>query len=127
VPLHPPACRQRCRSADKVLGKDPETGLDVALKTGRFGSYLQLGETGKDKEEKPKRAGIPKGWALEDITSKSRSSCSRCRARSARARGRRADPGRHRPLRPYVQHGKTYANLEPARTCSPSASIAPSR
>ena len=30
--------------ADKVLGKDPGTGLDVAIKTGRFGTYLQLGE-----------------------------------------------------------------------------------
>src|SRR4029078_10699893 len=54
-------------SGDKVLGKDPETGLDVAVKTGRFGIYLQLGETPKDKSEKPKRAGIPKGWAVEDI------------------------------------------------------------
>src|SRR6476620_2218262 len=43
-------------SADKVLGKDPDTGLDVAIKTGRFGTYLQLGETPKDKSEKPKRA-----------------------------------------------------------------------
>src|SRR5262245_20688047 len=41
-------------SADKVLGKDPDTGLDVAIKTGRFGTYLQLGETPKDKSEKPK-------------------------------------------------------------------------
>src|SRR6187431_179524 len=46
-------------SADKVLGKDPETGLDVAIKTGRFGTYLQLGEGSK--EEKPKRASLPKG------------------------------------------------------------------
>src|SRR5881394_4239370 len=53
-------------SADKVLGKDPETGLDVAIKTGRFGTYLQRGEGSK--EEKPKRAGIPKGWVVEDIT-----------------------------------------------------------
>src|SRR5206468_4267965 len=33
---------------DKVLGKDPETGLDVAIKSGRFGTYLQLGEASKD-------------------------------------------------------------------------------
>ena len=37
------------------LGKDPETGLEVERKTGRFGPYIQLGE-GKE----AKRASIPK-------------------------------------------------------------------
>ena len=45
----------------KLLGHDPETGLPVTLRTGRFGAYLQLGEQGKDKEDKPKRSSIPKG------------------------------------------------------------------
>jgi len=46
----------------KVLGYDPETGLAVTVKTGRFGTYLQLGEA-KDYEEgeKPRRSSIPKG------------------------------------------------------------------
>jgi DNA topoisomerase-1 len=39
---------------DTVLGTDPETGLSVCLKSGRFGPYIQLGEG-----EKPKRASIP--------------------------------------------------------------------
>src|SRR5690606_38973529 len=43
----------------KLLGYDPETGLPVTLRTGRFGPYLQLGEGSK--EEKPKRSSIPKG------------------------------------------------------------------
>ncbi len=43
----------------KLLGEDPETGLPVTLRTGRFGPYLQLGEGSED--EKPKRASIPKG------------------------------------------------------------------
>jgi DNA topoisomerase-1 len=56
------------QSADEaVLGNDPETGLAVERKTGRFGPYLQLGE-GKE----AKRASIPKDvgeldleWALK--------------------------------------------------------------
>ena len=40
----------------RVLGKDPVTGLDVTLRDGRFGTYVQLGEG-----EKPKRQTIPKG------------------------------------------------------------------
>ena len=52
---------------DVVLGNDPETGLPVERKTGRFGPYVQLGE-GKE----AKRASIPKDlddfdleWALK--------------------------------------------------------------
>ena len=45
----------------KLLGHDPETGLPVTLRTGRFGPYLQLGEQGEDKADKPKRSSIPKG------------------------------------------------------------------
>jgi DNA topoisomerase-1 len=39
----------------EALGKDPETGLEVERKSGRFGPYIQLGE-GKE----AKRASIPK-------------------------------------------------------------------
>jgi DNA topoisomerase-1 len=44
----------------KIIGNDPDTGLQVALKTGRFGPYLQLGEAA-GKDDKPKRSSIPKG------------------------------------------------------------------
>jgi DNA topoisomerase-1 len=44
----------------KLLGHDPETGLPVTLRNGRFGPYVQLGEGSKDKDEKPKRASVPK-------------------------------------------------------------------
>ena len=52
-------------SEPKVLGVDPETGLEVTLRTGRFGPYVQLGEP--EGKEKPKRASIPKTWDLESI------------------------------------------------------------
>jgi DNA topoisomerase I len=52
---------------DAVMGTDPDTGLEVTRKTGRFGPYVQLGE-GKE----AKRASIPKDlpdfdleWALK--------------------------------------------------------------
>ncbi len=44
---------------DRELGFDPESGLPVLVKSGRFGPYLQLGEAEGD--EKPKRSSIPKG------------------------------------------------------------------
>ena len=44
---------------DTNLGNDPETGLPVYLKSGRFGPYIQLGEG--ENGDKPKRASIPSG------------------------------------------------------------------
>ncbi len=43
----------------KKLGEDPESGLEVTLRGGRFGPYVQLGEAVDG--EKPKRASLPEG------------------------------------------------------------------
>jgi len=50
-------------SGDGILGTDPESGLDVLLKTGRFGPYVQLGEG-----PEPKRSSLPKGWSPGELT-----------------------------------------------------------
>jgi DNA topoisomerase-1 len=54
-------------TATKLLGKDPVTGEDVTLRGGRFGPYVQLGEGNKETKEKPKRSGLPKGTAPDDV------------------------------------------------------------
>jgi DNA topoisomerase I len=56
---------QAALAEGKVLGTDPETGLDVSVRTGRFGPYIQLGEA--EGGEKPKRASIPKGTDPQSI------------------------------------------------------------
>ncbi len=53
---------------DKAVGIDPETGLEIFVKTGRFGPYVQVGEDTKDKKAKPKRASIPKGKEPTEIS-----------------------------------------------------------
>ncbi|AQX30648.1 type I DNA topoisomerase [Bartonella schoenbuchensis] len=45
-----------------VLGVDHETGKDIFLCTGRFGSYIQLGQ-----DKGAKRVGLPKEWARKNI------------------------------------------------------------
>ncbi len=53
------------------LGTDPETGLNVYVLDGRFGPYVQLGETpekGDKKTPKPKRATLPADKKMEDVT-----------------------------------------------------------
>ncbi|MEM9880092.1 MAG: DNA topoisomerase, partial [Pseudomonadota bacterium] len=44
----------------RVLGEHPETGETVTVRTGRFGPFIQLGEQGEDKKQKPRRSSIPK-------------------------------------------------------------------
>jgi DNA topoisomerase-1 len=96
----------------KKLGEDPKTGLEVTLRAGRFGPYVQLGEAVEG--EKPKRAGLPKGTAPDEVDLE----------RALMLLSLPREVGRHpedgEPIRaaigrfgPYVHHGKTYANLEP--------------
>ncbi|OGN22526.1 MAG: DNA topoisomerase I [Candidatus Yanofskybacteria bacterium RIFCSPLOWO2_01_FULL_42_49] len=53
---------------NKPIGTDPKTGLPIFVMEGKFGPYVQIGEThstssGQDIKEKvkPKRASVPKG------------------------------------------------------------------
>ncbi len=55
------------------LGKDPDTGKLVYVRTGRFGPYVQLGDeegaAGKGKKKaKPPRTSLPKGMEPEEVT-----------------------------------------------------------
>jgi DNA topoisomerase I len=95
----------------KKLGVDPVSGLEVTLRGGRFGPYVQLGEASEG--EKPKRAGLPKGTVIEEVNLE--------RALALLSLPR--DVGRHPEdgemiragigrFGPYVQHVKTYASLE---------------
>jgi DNA topoisomerase I len=98
----------------KVLGEDPGTGLEVSLRSGRFGPYLQLGEQSKEKDaEKPKRAGLPKGLSPEDVD------LEKALALLALPREVGMHPEDGEPIiagvgrfGPYVKHGKIYANLD---------------
>ncbi len=101
-------------SADRVLGQDPETGLDVTVKAGRFGPYIQLGEQ-KDygEGEKPRRAGIPKGSSPADIELELALKL----LSLPREIGKHPETGQ--PITagigrfgPFVRHDKTYASLE---------------
>ena len=94
----------------KKLGEDPATGLEVTLRSGRFGPYIQLGEATDG--EKPKRAALPKRLSADDVD------LDRALGLLSLPReiGKHPDDGE--PIvggvgrfGPYVQHGKTYANL----------------
>ncbi len=97
----------------RELGKDPETGLDVTLRDGRFGPYVQLGPNGAE-AEKPKRAGLPKGLEPADVD------LERALRLLALPREVGAHPESGEPIvagigrfGTYVKHNGHYANLEP--------------
>ena len=54
---------------DEPIGRDPETGLPVYAKSGRFGPYVQLGDADTLPEgEKPRTASLFKSMSLSTIT-----------------------------------------------------------
>ncbi|MEA2951441.1 MAG: topoisomerase [Alphaproteobacteria bacterium] len=98
-------------SGTKILGEDPVSGLEVTLRTGRFGPYVQLGEAVE--KQKPKRSSLPKGTELSSVD------LDMALALLSLPREVGRDPESGEPIvagvgrfGPYVQLGKTYANLE---------------
>ena len=55
-------------AGDRTLGDDPETGLAVTVRTGRFGPYVQVGDDPADGGEKPKRASLLASMQPETVT-----------------------------------------------------------
>jgi DNA topoisomerase-1 len=97
-------------TAERLLGDD--NGDEIFLKTGRFGPYVQRGETSED-NKKPPRASLPKGWAASDVELDSAlkllSLPREIGAHPEDGQIIEAGIGRYGP---FVRHGRTYANLK---------------
>ena len=95
-------------NADRPLGKDPYTGEEIVLKSGRFGPYVQRGD-GKE----AKRAGLPKSWKPEDMDHEKALAL----LSLPRDVGKHPETGRMISAGigrygPFVLHDGTYANLD---------------
>ena len=94
----------------RVLGQDVD-GIEISLRAGRFGPYVQKGEATTE-NPKPPRASLPKGWESSELTLE--------RALELLSLPRQIGPhpedgvmvesaiGR---FGPYVKHGSVYANI----------------
>ena len=96
-------------SADgRILGQDG--GLDVTLRAGRFGPYVQKGEA-SEAQPKPPRASLPKGWSPDAVTlDRALMLLNLPRVIGPHPEGGVVEAGIGR-FGPYVKHGTIYANI----------------
>jgi DNA topoisomerase-1 len=97
----------------RTLGDDPNTGQKVYVMHGRFGPYVQLGETPEDKKaEKPRRASLGRNFTEDSIAlADALKLLSLPRELGAADDGETivANVGR---FGPYVKHGSEFRSLE---------------
>ena len=103
----------------RVLGIDPATGQKVYLANGRFGPYVQLGETPEKaakgaKAEKPRRASLPRGESEAAVT------LDQALRWLSLPRDLGVHPDSGQPVQasvgrfgPYVKHGDEFRSLAP--------------
>jgi DNA topoisomerase-1 len=108
----------------RELGEDSATGQKVYLATGRFGPYVQLGETpeaparrtkGAAKAQKPKRASLPRGVSEDNVDL----SLALKLLSLPRVLGEHPADGQEITAAvgrfgPYVKHGDQFRSLEPS-------------
>ena len=53
------------------LGRDPDSGVEILLQSGRYGPYVQRGPNPPPKTKRadmPRRASVPSGMAMDEVT-----------------------------------------------------------
>lgn len=98
----------------QAVGDDPETGLPIYVLSGRFGPYVQLGETPTEKgAEKPRRASLPKGTPEDEVSLElALKLLSLPRTLGVHPETKEEIIANNGRFRPYVKHQSDYRSLE---------------
>lgn len=96
-------------SGERVLGTDPDTGRQVAVRLGRFGPMVQIGTV--EEEEKPLFASLLPDQSLNTITYEEAMELFQLPRKLGAYKGEdiEANVGRYGP---YVRFGKKFVSLE---------------
>ena len=100
--------QQEHKTGERLLGNDPETGLPVSVKIGRFGPMVQMGSAGD--ETKPRFAPLPSGKRLQDITLEEALSLLRLPRSLGEWEEKEVTVGTGR-FGPYVRHNGQFVSL----------------
>ena len=99
------------KSTDSAIGLD-DRGIEIFLKSGRFGPYVQLGNS-SEQNPKPKRTSIPKNFETSKITIE----IARKLLDLPKVLGNH--PSDNEPIHsaigpygPYLKHNSVYANIK---------------
>lgn len=99
------------KSAEGAIGLD-DRGIEIFLKSGRFGPYVQLGNS-SEQNPKPKRTSIPKNFEISKITIE----IARKLLDLPKVLGNH--PSDNEPIHsaigpygPYLKHNSVYANIK---------------
>ena len=102
------AAKSAHKAGERVLGTDPATGRQVAVKIGRFGPVAQIGTA--DDAEKPRFAQLKKDMSIETITLEEALELFKLPRTLGEYEGKTVNVGAGR-FGPYIQHNGVYASL----------------
>jgi len=96
-------------SGERILGKDPESGRQVAARLGRFGPMVQIGTV--EEEEKPLFASLLPHQSISTITFEEAMDLFKLPRKLGAYKGMEveANVGRYGP---YVRYGKKFVSLD---------------
>ena len=100
--------RTEHRVGERVLGTEPGTGRQVAVRIGRFGPLVQIGTA--DDEEKPRFATLKRGQSIQSITLDEALELFRLPRTLGEYEGKPVSVGMGR-FGPYVLHDRKYVSI----------------
>ncbi len=107
--------RSKVESRSRLIGTEPESGKPVIAKLGKFGAYVQIGDSegfqGENGGEKPRFASLRKGQFIENISLDEALDLFNLPREVGEFEGESitANVGRYGP---YVRHGKMFVSLK---------------
>ena len=96
-------------TGERILGTDPETGRQVSVRLGRFGSMVQIGTA--DEEEKPRFASLLPDQSIDTITFEEALDLFRLPRKLGAYKDQEVEVNVGR-FGPYVRFGKSFVSLE---------------